>query len=294
MTSPEPEAWLYRIADAVSFLQEAVERDEGVALDFEPATLVALEGYLAGYGEPAALRADEDAEWLVEGAAGYVGELLLRLTGGRWGGPEHPELFEVPPIEPDPALGLAPLHPLALVDAATRGGGGLRRQYDAWAAAAAAHRAADPGWSPVKQRTPVLDPMTYTAGEQEHLTTWLREREAASPAWARRYGPGVAWDFSRASLAALGGLALTADPADAAFRDGAAWYAGEAMRRAGGGAWIFRPGDPERGDYHGRPYLQERSGGGRHVLPFLGVRLVAQERDPGILVEDFDGWTSAS
>jgi hypothetical protein len=67
----------------------------------------------------------------------------------------------------------------------------------------------------------------------------------------------------RATSASCGGsTTLTADPADAAFRDGAAWYAGEAMRRSGGGAWVFRPGDPERSDYHGRPYLQERPGGG--------------------------------
>jgi hypothetical protein len=292
MTSPEPEAWLHRLPGAVLFLREALARDEDIALDFEPASLAALEEYLAAYEAPEALRRAEHAEWMVEGAAGYVGELLLRLTGGRWGGPERPAPFHVPPIEPDPALGLPPLHPLDLVDAATRGGGVLRRQYDAWAAAVDAHRTADPGWSPVKQRTPVLDPMAYTADEQEYLAAWRTEREAALPTWARRYGPGVAWDFSRASLQALGDLALAADPADAAFRDGAAWYAGEAMRRAGGGVWVFRHGDPERSDYHGRPYLQERPGGGRHVLPFLGVRLVAQERDPAILVEDFDGWTS--
>ncbi|MGW4719967.1 hypothetical protein [Nocardia sp. NPDC004260] len=286
----EPEPWIFRLPDAVFFLQEVLARQERLQLDFSPGSLAGLERYLARFETPAEFRDFEDAEWIVEGAAGYVGETLLRLAGGGWAEQERPELFVVPPIHADPALGLEPVNPLDLVDAATLGGDPLRRQYAAWAEVVAAHRAAHPGWSPGKERTPVLDPMVYTADEREHLAKWLVEWERAFPAWARRYGTGVDWDFSRASVEALGRLVLAADPADDGFRDGAGWYAGEAMRRAHGGVWLYRRGDPEQSDYLGRPYLEERPDGGRHTLPFLAIRLIAEERDPGILVEDYDAW----
>lgn len=86
----------------------------------------------------------------------------------------------------------------------------------------------------------MLDLMAYTADEREHLVNWSAERERAFPAWVRRYGTGLEWDFSRASVAARGRLVLAADPADDGFRGGAGWYAGEAMRRTHGGVWLYR------------------------------------------------------
>ncbi|MGW1743476.1 hypothetical protein ACWCPQ_32265 [Nocardia sp. NPDC001965] len=132
----EPEPWILRLPDAVFFLQEVLARQERLQLDFSPGSLAGLERYLARFEAPAEFRDVEDAEWIVEGAAGYVGETLLRLAGGGWAEQERPELFVVPSIHADPALGLEPINPLDLVDAATLGGDPLRRQYAAWAEAA--------------------------------------------------------------------------------------------------------------------------------------------------------------
>jgi hypothetical protein len=59
--------------------------------------------------------ADEDEQGFVQGAVAYTGETLMRVAGGSW-------IWEAdtgsPAVQPDAALGLAPVSPLRLLAAA--------------------------------------------------------------------------------------------------------------------------------------------------------------------------------
>jgi hypothetical protein len=86
-----------------------------------------------------------------------------------------------------------------------------------------------------------------TPQDSDHLSAWLEQREAAFPAWVATYGPDVTWDFSPDSLPQLeqvlrqvvGSEEALYDTANREFRDGAAWYFGEVMRRGLGGHWAY-------------------------------------------------------
>ncbi|TQL69006.1 hypothetical protein FB381_2907 [Nocardioides albertanoniae] len=83
------------------------------------------------------------------------------------------------------------------------------------------------------------------------LLTWLEERRAAHPAWARSTGSGDELDLTPSSLDALD--RLVRDFADAPgviseartspFLQGALWYLGEVFCRHAGMTWKYQP-DP--------------------------------------------------
>lgn len=200
-----------------------------VDLDFTGPSLRAVERELvAAVGRPD-----------VEAVATYLGETLMRLAGGAW------EWDDGPVVRADPALGLAPVAPVRLVLAAAEAGDGERfaTRYAEWAAAVARLTRQRPGWRPVKEPTNADGPPTGSP----HLDAWLAARAAAFPAWTAAYGPGVRWDFSPATLDALetvlrrvaGSEEELHAPANREFRDGAAWYLGEVLRRGLGGQWRY-------------------------------------------------------
>lgn len=231
-------AWRRQIFFRLMYLADVALDGEDVNLDFGADSLRALGRVLVDrFGAGSAL-----PEWsFVEAAATYVGESLLRLAGGSWGWADDRD-GGAPIVRADPALGLAPAAPVALVMAAAGDGGRLAAQYEEWRRAVSARETARPGWHPVKEPTNADAPSSDSA----HLRGWLAERRAAFPGWARRY-PEVRWDFSPESLDALETVLRREvrspealhDPAARAFRDGAAWYLGEVLRLGLGGEWCY-------------------------------------------------------
>jgi hypothetical protein len=282
------DAWLHNVAARIGFVREFHE-DE-LTFDFSGDSLEEWEGYLRYLFDTPAELAAPAKRWLVEGMIAYVGETLLRLGGGGWRAADEPDrVFRgLLVIEADGALGLPVVSPadLAVEVVRDRREGLLAGIYREWQGAVAAHRAAHPGWTPTKRRTPGLDPRDEAA-DARWLRDWLAARERTFPDWAARYGGGVAWDFSAGSVEALGALVRrltpTADelaaPANAAFVDGATWYLGEALRRVKGGAWHYRSGDPGR--FHvGRQYVRQSSPYDESSDPLLDLRLAVERGDP--------------
>jgi hypothetical protein len=172
--------------------------------------------------------------------AAYLGETLMRIGGGRW-----IEIDNRPAVLADPALDLPAVVPATLIPARTEHE--FTDLYDRWAEAAAARRKIEPGWIPVKEPTPGLgDPEPEIPSAT--LDAWLAQREVGFPAWADHWAPKGNWDFSVGSLGLLADLLTRQvgdpkaldDPRHRDLADGAAWYLGETVRRAGGGHWAWR------------------------------------------------------
>ncbi|HEY1177074.1 MAG TPA: hypothetical protein VGF17_13035, partial [Phytomonospora sp.] len=156
-----------------------------------------------------------------------------------------------------------------------------------WSRAVEGKRREDPSWRPVKEPSDADQPDPGSAP----LAAWLAERVATADVWARTFGPDGDWDFSADSLTRLQALVRRVtprkedlkDPANRAFRDGAAWYLGEVLRRHVGGRWNYNA-DLVADDNH--PYL-ELLGPGRHKsLPVVALR-IALRRD-GYLRQHLD------
>ncbi|GAA2860600.1 hypothetical protein Acy02nite_56850 [Actinoplanes cyaneus] len=201
----------------------------GLRLDYGRDDLAVLERLATG---------DVSAEF-VAGCAAYLGETLLRAAGGGWvAGDGHPA------VRADPALDLPEVTPAELFEEE----GLAAETFDAWASAVAARTRTEPGWRPVKEPTPGLDP--HPAPASPEVDAWLAGREADFPRWVARWAPDGTWDFSPASLnrladlliQLLGDKAAVLDPANRDLVEGAAWYTGEAYRRAGDGQWSWQDG----------------------------------------------------
>lgn len=292
----EVEEWLARLPERLDYL-ESHTRDE-VDLDFSADSLAELERYaLRWFEAPEDVHEDEDSEWVFEGLAGYLGEVMLRLAGGGW---RAPSVEQVPLIEADEALGLAPLSPADLVLTAlrSRAGDELRRAYADWDGAVRAYRGSHPSWAPTKRLTPGVDP--YQPGESEtaHLTQWLAQREQAFAHWAAAYGAGISWDFSARSLEELGSLVLRVTPTPAGFdapanRElfaGAEWYTGETWRRVKGGRWIYRHGDPDVNMFDGHPYVEQAGEDGMAAVPYHALAALVERKDSHLLYSYYEGF----
>jgi hypothetical protein len=137
----ELDEWLAGVHPRLGGLERVLD------IDFSRRSLVDLER-IAGEND------DNDA------FAAYLGETLLRVGGGRWTDVEG--AFAV---TADPALRLAPAVPAELIDEPGLPTG----TYDEWAAAAAAHRASDPGWAPAMEPTPGFGPQQVAESAVGHL-----------------------------------------------------------------------------------------------------------------------------
>jgi hypothetical protein len=224
--------------------------DVDVRLDYTAASLPAVERLVLDRFEIVDDVSFGEERPFLDGVTAYLGETLMRVAGGAWAWRAEGldvEAFPrgVPEVRTDPALGLAPLVPVHLVSEAVRVRDGARfaALHDEWERAVRRLARTRPGWTPTKERT-VLDPVPPTT---DHLSTWLERQAAAFPDWVATHAPDGRWDFSADSLDALETVLrrVAADqealdgPALRGFRDVAAWYHGEVMRRGLGGRWTF-------------------------------------------------------
>ncbi|GAA2474406.1 hypothetical protein GCM10010406_08030 [Streptomyces thermolineatus] len=274
-----------RLAGLVDF-----EWPDGSLTDCSPASLARLEAELIARAEPGAD--------FMERVAGYLGEALLSVAGGRWSWDERRGL---PVVLPDPELGLPAVCPAELVERARqqRDGDEFGRSLRELERAAAEKQAAAPGWTPVKEPTPGLDQDPTATFDSPYLDAWLAKHAAGLPAWLATYAerPGL-WDFSQASLNELEAEArrrasgpdeLAAHPE---FADGASWYLGEVLRPAMRAQWCYHPGEPD-GDnmFVGRPFLDQLIPDGTVAVPFLLIQVALADRAPGVLRRAYDRLT---
>ncbi|GIG66199.1 hypothetical protein [Phytomonospora endophytica] len=282
-------AWHERLFAVLMALTDIELRGTGFIPDYSRDSLSALERHLLRRLDEPGQAALPGNRAFVEGAAAYLGEALMRVAGGAWtwpdadlGGPPG----GLPVATADPAVGLAPVSPVRLLqEAATaRDAARFTTVHDLWSRAVEEHRRAVPSWRPVKEQTEVDDPDPGAAP----LARWLAARASAADAWARAYAPDEDWDFSPDSLSRLQELVRRKtptkeslkDPANHDFREGAAWYLGEVLRRGVGGRWNH---NPDGGDH---PYLEALGPKHHTSMPFVALR-IALRRD-GYLRRHFD------
>lgn len=246
------QAWISDLWYQLTLLEKVLLPEE-FGFDYTPASLDALEAHLLAQDE-SGLTAE-----LLDAATAYLGEVLLGVAGGAWGW--HTRPVDGPPgqpvVWPDRELELSPVAPRLLIAHALR-----VRTRAAFAAEVARLREevaerqeAVPGWEPVKEYRPGLDP-GEPLPEHPALTAWLAERKEAHPAWAKdAFGGAWRWNPHADTLGWLYTVVrqrfATVEEFDAAldepFVQGACWYLGEVIRRNQGAVWQYVPFDPEAG-----------------------------------------------
>ncbi|GLZ78112.1 hypothetical protein Afil01_29190 [Actinorhabdospora filicis] len=288
MAMPESEkarrAWVDGVYWTLMVLEDSELPAGGPKLDYSAESLKAVEALLLDRVDtPTALLAPGN-QALIRGVTAYLGETLMRLAGGRWEWDGEEAL-----VGADPATGLEPVSPedVVLEAVRVRDGRRLAAVHSAWADAVADTSRTDPRWKPVKEPTGADSPDPGSTA----LTRWLARQEAGFPHWARTYAPDDLWDWSRDSLPRLEEVArriaasageLNA-PGNREFRDGAAWYLGEVLRRGAGGRWNF---NDRRRSANNHPYLEHLGPNDHKSWPVVALGLCLE--DPGYLLDHYD------
>ncbi|MGA5566685.1 hypothetical protein ACPCUV_36725 [Streptomyces platensis] len=258
-TQPEnsPPHLLQRWLDELPYqllLLERVLLPEDFPLDYGPLSLDALEAQLLEQENPGQ-ESKERAE-LVDCATAYLGEVLLGVAGGAWGWNTRPvdDRRGQPVVCPDPELQLSPVAPMLLIAYAlrVRTGTAFAEEMARLREAVTERQQAIPGWQPVKEHTPLVDPRVARP-EDPVLSVWLTERSEAHSAWFKdAFEEAWRWNHHPGTLDWLEAVVkqrfATVAEFDAArnepFVQGACWYLGEVIRRTKGAMWQFIPFDP--------------------------------------------------
>ncbi|QEV50690.1 hypothetical protein CP981_02520 [Streptomyces platensis] len=259
-TQPEnsPPHLLQKWSDELPYQILLLERlllPEDFPFDYGPLSLDALEAHLLEQENSG----EENEKWaeLVESATAYLGEVLLGVAGGAWGWNTRPVDGRPgqPVICPDPELELSPVAPMLLISYAlrVRTGNAFAEEMARLRQTVTARQQAIPGWQPVKEYTPLVDPRVARP-EEPALSAWLAERSAGLSAWVKDAFDGAwRWNYHPGTLDWLEAVVkqrfATATEFDAArdepFVQGACWYLGEVIRRNKGAVWQYIPFDPD-------------------------------------------------
>jgi hypothetical protein len=189
-------------------LLEKVLLPEDFPFDYSPKSLDALEARLLEHYD--SVQGPEKRTEFAESAMAYLGEVLLGIAGGAWGWNTRPvdDLPGQPVVWPDPELELSPVAPMLLISYAlrVRTGTAFAKEIERLRQAVTARQHAVPGWEPVKEHTPHVDPRAPLP-EDPALTTWLAERREALSAWAENAFDGAwRWNFHPDTLDWLGAV----------------------------------------------------------------------------------------
>ncbi|MGW1375024.1 hypothetical protein ACWD6P_12230 [Streptomyces sp. NPDC002446] len=256
--SPSPQRLLQKWLGDLPYqllLLERVLLGDDFPFDYSPDSLDALEARVLEHcdaGQDPLKRAE-----FTESAAAYLGEVLLGVAGGGWGWNTRPagDRPGQPVVWPDPELELSPIAPGLLVAYAlrVRTGTAFAEEVGRLQQAVTERQQEVPGWEPVKEHTPHVDPGSPLP-EDPALTAWLDERREAFPAWVGD-AFGGAWrrNFHSDTLdwleAAVRQRFATVEEFDASrdepFVQGACWYMGEVIRRNKGAVWQYIPFHPD-------------------------------------------------
>ncbi|WP_327158715.1 hypothetical protein [Streptomyces tubercidicus] len=231
-----------------------VHLPEDFPFDHGPGSLDALEARLLEDDD--SVQGSAKQTELMASAMAYLGEVLLGVAGGEWGWHARPvDGFPGQPVVcPDPELELSPVAPMLLISYArrVRTGTAFAEELVRLRAAVAVRQEEIPGWQPVKDHRPHVDPRAVQP-EEPVLSAWLAERREAHPAWAQDAFDGAwRWNFHPGTLDWLEAVVkrrfATVEEFDAArdepFVQGACWYLGEVIRRNKGAVWQYVPYAP--------------------------------------------------
>ncbi|BDB39818.1 MULTISPECIES: hypothetical protein [Mycobacterium] len=227
--------WRNGIAELLAVL---APRLPGIALDYSPASLAAVEQFActdAVATDPA----------LRSAVIAYLGESLLRTGDGRWIWDDHPGsiTYGYPLVKPYLGAAVSPAHVLEYART-WPDGRNFARLHEAWSAAVEGYRDRNLLHLLTRESTPGIDgPDPVAPGE-----AWAGLQRARFPEWIERFGAGYAWDFSEQSMDSLAELILRHCPTGSAildsgapteFLEGAVWYLGETLHRARPSRWVL-------------------------------------------------------
>lgn len=133
--------WIDRIDVIYGLLEDMLAED--IDLDYSAESLEAFEYAIWASGL-------DEIEYFYDAAAAYVGHCLLLAAGGRW---VWDSLLGRPEVWADSVLGLPPISPLDLVEAAD---GSCYETYLVWVAAVRNYKVMHPDWEPIRQRDPLM------------------------------------------------------------------------------------------------------------------------------------------
>ena len=314
--------WLDRINLLIDMMGD-VDLGGAIALDYSAASLTALEAAARDRLVDPAEALYDDQQSFTASVVGYLGEVLMRVGGGRWDWAaevpadvrvsdpllrqrlsEHrwridsagePGAGGFPIIRPDPATGLAVLSPthLLLEGLASDGGAVWVTTYEHWKQVVQEYAAAHSGWVPFKEHT-LADGFTAPPPSAV-LDDWLARMEERFPDWAESAGGN--WDYSPDSINRLAALVLRVtptaevfrDPASADFVEGASYYLGEMLRRGCPSRWVYvefrDEGDPITANF--KIQLNDDEW---FTAPFHLLSLAIKDGDPGRTRAYYDQW----
>lgn len=279
-------AWLDDAFFRVMILEDhGLHDDDGVNLDYSGGSLRGLAKFVHGYyNTPDDIRFDELDPGVevvsVDAIAAYLGDTLIRVADGfwEWSGDADLERFPdgVPVVRPNGVLGLDPVSPFHLMMDVVRSRDeeSFTALYQEWTREVERVRETQPLW-------PASD----------SLIGWLTRCRDSFPDWVAAYAPDGVWDFSPDSLPALEELVrrvvpVKVDlklPVNREFRDGAAWYLGEVLRRGIGGRWSqYDP--PQTDDDHA--YIEGIGPRNITSTPVVALRIAINR--PGYLRAHYD------
>ncbi len=320
--------WVNRSGVVIDFMAH-FDFGDALDLDYSVGSLRALAAALPEYlTDPAeALYLDEQPR--IEGVVAYVGECLLRLTRGNWDWDDAPGFAErgrpvlatddlvarldgyrwrfedveahgVPLVRADAALGLEAISPLHLLLAQLGQQqaevGPLVATFEQWQREVAAHSAAHPDWMTVTKPT-LTDGMQIMPASPV-LDQWLAQQARDFPRWVSTYGG--TWDYTPETVEVLAALVFRItptveafeDPSNADFAEGASWYFGEMLCRAGPARWMYRGHQRKPGDPLLNCFTVQTNDNGDFTTPFMRIGNTLIHDDLGRLRRGYDKWAA--
>ncbi|MDH6144848.1 MULTISPECIES: hypothetical protein [Kitasatospora] len=208
---------------------------------------------------------------LLRSVAGYLGETLLNQAGGRWGWDETLDGgIGLPVVCPDPALELAPVVPLEIVERAVAEKTGTVFAEEArrlrGAVRARKRRKGNGTWEPERLPTPWIaraELESFTMAKRLLNWGWYH-RNLHRWSWVQEAGGGEErWNYRPESLDALEELLLERfasvdeynEVAKEDFWMHAAWYAGECVVMWKKARWQYLEPNPDA--LPGTPYAAD-------------------------------------
>lgn len=280
-------------------LPESVRTDAGdrpFLKDYSPASLPEVERFLLSrFASPEEV-AQPGNQGFSEGLIRYLGETLMRATGGGWAyEPQTSKGHGLPHIQADGEHGLLTGESVSLLGMILQA---VRLRTGTVFLETLEHVRGSFAPGRPTRSTSGLGVGARTRAEERFLAAWNAALPSHTVAWISAQAEPDSWDFGRASLERLGrqlrarfedGGELRAAREDA-WVTGALCYVGQAMLRATSGRAIWAWGDPSRLEADdprtAQPYtvIRPDSTGqdGPFVVPFALLRATLAGQDEAL------------
>lgn len=262
--------------------------------DYSAESLPGLERFLLSRFSAPAEIAQPGNQGFSEGFLRYLGEALMRATGGAWGfAPETNKGHGMPHFQADGPDGLLTGETVSLLGMIIQA---VKLRTGSVFTDTLGHVRASFGPAGPTRSTSGFGVGARTRAEERFLANWNAELAVHTIDWITAQADPEAWDFGRNSLATLAAQVRARFDdtvelsADEAWLTGAACYVGQSFLRATSGEAVWCWGDPSRLDLDdprsGRPYVGLRKGetgeDGAHEVPLDLLRATVQGSDEAL------------